>query len=187
MNSSSLTQGIQFTIQCGVIFGLVYRSNSRDLIRIFGIHLTLASLVCFAYGLCHLTGLYGPGMWTSDSRGLLGALRFVNPVHSILGLGPFPYGASTSHHCRILRFNPQVNSLRTGYLGDTCSRLHDRSKVKKRISRRDVFGDIVSGQRNIRSYLFKKKVHCHRQSQRCSLQLSLHKLQCGILQVEHQL
>ena len=78
-----------------------------DLIRIFGIHLTLASLVCFAYGLFHLTGLFGPGMWTSDSLGLLGSPRFVKPVYGLLSLGPFSYGVIPSHHiiCWTFRFN----------------------------------------------------------------------------------
>lgn len=43
-----------------------------DLNNIFGIHLVLASVICFGYGYKHLTGAYGPGMWTSDSKGLLG-------------------------------------------------------------------------------------------------------------------
>jgi photosystem II CP47 chlorophyll apoprotein len=41
-----------------------------DLNRIFGIHLCLASLLSFGFGLAHLSGLGGPGIWTSDSFGL---------------------------------------------------------------------------------------------------------------------
>lgn len=68
-----------------------------DLNRIFGIHLTLASLLCFGFGLAHLTGFFGPGLWTSDSFGLLGSVRFVKPVYSI-ALGPFSYGVISSNH-----------------------------------------------------------------------------------------
>jgi photosystem II CP47 chlorophyll apoprotein len=70
-----------------------------DLNRIFGIHLCLASILCFGFGLGHLTGFaWGPGMWTSDSFGLLGSPRFVKPVYSVISLGPFSYGAISSNH-----------------------------------------------------------------------------------------
>jgi photosystem II CP47 chlorophyll apoprotein len=69
-----------------------------DLNRIFGIHLTLASLVCLTYGLVHLTGFGGPGMWTSDSFGLVGAPRYVKPIYSIVSLAPYSYGVISSHH-----------------------------------------------------------------------------------------
>ena len=42
---------------------------SLDLTRIFGIHLFLVSLLCFRFGLFYLSGLLGPGFWTSDSLG----------------------------------------------------------------------------------------------------------------------
>jgi photosystem II CP47 chlorophyll apoprotein len=63
-----------------------------DLNRIFGIHLCLASLLSFGFGLGHLTGFGGPGMWTSDSFGLVGSPRFVKPVFSVISLDPFSYG-----------------------------------------------------------------------------------------------
>jgi len=69
-----------------------------DLHRIFGIHLLLSAITCFGFGLSHLTGLGGPGIWTSDSFGVLGSVRFVKPVYSILGLTPFCYGVISSHH-----------------------------------------------------------------------------------------
>jgi photosystem II CP47 chlorophyll apoprotein len=37
-------------------------------------------------------------MWTSDSFGLLGSVRLVKPVYSLLGLTPFCYGVIPSHH-----------------------------------------------------------------------------------------
>jgi len=69
-----------------------------DLNKIFGIHLFLASLLCFGFGYGHLTGFAGPGMWTSDSFGLLGSTRFVKPIFSVIGLVPFCYGVISGHH-----------------------------------------------------------------------------------------
>ena len=69
-----------------------------DLNRIFGIHLCLAALLCFGFGLAHLTGFGGPGMWTSDSYGIVGSVRFVKPVYSVIGLTPFCYGVISSNH-----------------------------------------------------------------------------------------
>nr|AVY51807.1 CP47 apoprotein of photosystem II [Pyrocystis lunula] len=69
-----------------------------DLNRIFGIHLTLASILCMGFGIAHLTGYSGPGMWTTDSFGLVGCVRNVKPVYSLVGLTPYCYGSITSHH-----------------------------------------------------------------------------------------
>nr|ABB89027.1 photosystem II chlorophyll-binding protein CP-47 [Lingulodinium polyedra] len=69
-----------------------------DLNRIFGLHLSLAAIVCFGFGLAHLTGFFGPGFWTSDSFGIVGSVRFVKPVYSLIGLSPFCYGVISSNH-----------------------------------------------------------------------------------------
>lgn len=69
-----------------------------DLNRIFGIHLTLSSLLCLGFGIIHLTGFGGPGFWTSDSFGIIGSVRFVKPVYSIVGLTPYCYGVVSSNH-----------------------------------------------------------------------------------------
>ena len=69
-----------------------------DLNQIIGIHLHLASLSCFGFGLAHLSGLLGPGMWTSDSFGVVGSIRFVKPIYSVIGLAPFCYGVISSNH-----------------------------------------------------------------------------------------
>ena len=69
-----------------------------DLNQVFGIHLCLASLLCYGFGLAHLTGLYGPGMWTSDSFGIVGSIRTVKPIYSVISLSPFCYGVITSNH-----------------------------------------------------------------------------------------
>ena len=71
---------------------------SLDLNKAFGIHLFLASLFCFGFGYGHLSGFRGPGMWTSDSLGLLGGTRVVKPVFSVIGLVPFCYGVISGHH-----------------------------------------------------------------------------------------
>lgn len=69
-----------------------------DLNQIIGIHLDLASLVCLGFGLVHLTGFFGPGMWTSDSFGIVGSIRLVKPVYSVIGLAPYCYGVISSNH-----------------------------------------------------------------------------------------
>ncbi len=69
-----------------------------DLNQILGIHLHLASLLSFGFGLAHLSGLSGPGLWTSDALGLLGSMRFLKPIYSVIGLTPFSYGVISSHH-----------------------------------------------------------------------------------------
>ena len=69
-----------------------------DLNKILGIHLFLASSLCFGFGYGHLSGFLGPGMWTSDSFGLLGTSRLVKPIFSVIGLGPFCYGLISGHH-----------------------------------------------------------------------------------------
>jgi photosystem II CP47 chlorophyll apoprotein len=60
--------------------------------------LHFASLLCFGFGLAHLSGFKGPGIWTSDSFGVVGSIRFVKPIYSVIGLTPFCYGVISSHH-----------------------------------------------------------------------------------------
>ena len=73
-------------------------SLALDLSKIFGIHLLLASLTCFGFGYCHLSGFFGVGMWTSDSFGIVGSIRFVKPEYGLLGLALSNYGYVSSHH-----------------------------------------------------------------------------------------
>ena len=53
---------------------LVQRNQLLDFLRILG-NLVITSLLCTFFGFAHLTGLYGPGMWTSDSCGIFGSTR----------------------------------------------------------------------------------------------------------------
>ncbi len=69
-----------------------------DLNQILGIHLLLAAVVCFGFGFAHLTGFLGPGMWTSDRSSVVGCMRFVKPIYSIIGFAQFCYGVISSHH-----------------------------------------------------------------------------------------
>jgi photosystem II CP47 chlorophyll apoprotein len=71
---------------------------SLDLVRIFGIPLFLASLLCFGFGIFYLSRLFGPGFWTSDSLGLVGAIRQVKPIYSIIGLSSFCFGSVPANH-----------------------------------------------------------------------------------------
>jgi photosystem II CP47 chlorophyll apoprotein len=71
---------------------------SLDLLKIFGIHLLLASSLCFGFGILHLTVYGGPGYWSSDTYGMLGSIRYVKPVFSIIALVANSYGSLSSHH-----------------------------------------------------------------------------------------
>jgi photosystem II CP47 chlorophyll apoprotein len=76
----------------------ISRKALLDLNQIIGIHLLLASLLCLGFGLAHLSGFLGPGMWTSDEVGVVGSIRFVKPAFNLIGLAPFCYGIISSHH-----------------------------------------------------------------------------------------
>jgi len=69
-----------------------------DLNRVFSIHFNLASFLCFGFGYGHLTGSFGPGMWASDSKGLLGSVRYIKPTYGILSAASFCYSLIPSHH-----------------------------------------------------------------------------------------
>ena len=69
-----------------------------DLFRVFSIHLSLSSVLCLGYGLFHVTGVYGPGIFTSDAFGILGTIRPIKPTYSISSLTTFSYGSIASHH-----------------------------------------------------------------------------------------
>jgi len=69
-----------------------------DLFRIFGIHLVLASTICFFFGYGHLTRWCGPGFWTTDAFGLVGQIRGLKPSFSIPALSVYSLGALAAHH-----------------------------------------------------------------------------------------
>ena len=58
----------------------------------------LPALLCFGFGLGHLTGFFGPGQWTSDSFGIIGSPRLVKPVYSVVSLSTSSYGVISSNH-----------------------------------------------------------------------------------------
>ena len=103
-----------------------------DLNRIFGIHLTLAAIACFGFGLGHLSGYAGPGMWTSDSFGILGSVRYIKPVYSIIGLTPYCYGVISSNH------------IVAGYLGLLVGLWHISSRPGATIYRLVAMGNLES-------------------------------------------
>lgn len=72
-------------------------SLALDLVRIFGIHLTLASPLCFGYGLIHLAG-DSTGLWTSDAYGLVGVIRPTKPMHSMLDLATPSFASIPANH-----------------------------------------------------------------------------------------
>jgi photosystem II CP47 chlorophyll apoprotein len=69
-----------------------------DLPKMFGIHLFLSGLLCFAFGAFHLTGVFGPGMWVSDPYGLTGHVEPVAPAWGPEGFDPFNPGGIVAHH-----------------------------------------------------------------------------------------
>jgi len=70
-----------------------------DLPKIFGIHLTLASILAFTFGTFHLTGVIGPGFWINeDSYGLVGNIQGLAPELGFQGFNPFNPTGIVSHH-----------------------------------------------------------------------------------------
>jgi photosystem II CP47 chlorophyll apoprotein len=69
-----------------------------DLAKIFGIHLLLSSITCFCYGYSHISGLFGPGIWSTDTFGLIGSIRKVKPLFSLVSINTYKYGVICSHH-----------------------------------------------------------------------------------------
>ena len=80
------------------LFSLNDRLPALDLPKIFGIHLFLAGLLCFAFGLFHVTRLFGPGIWISDPYGLTRHVAGVAPVWGVEGFDPANPGGIASHH-----------------------------------------------------------------------------------------
>ena len=71
---------------------------SLDLNRIINIHLLLSACICTGYGLAHISGLFGPGMYTSDLHHILGSIRFVKPALNLIALSTLTYTVIPSHH-----------------------------------------------------------------------------------------
>lgn len=71
---------------------------SLDLNRIIKIHLLWSSTICTGYGLAHISGLDGPGMYTSDLHHILGSVRFIKPALNLIALSTLTYTIIPSHH-----------------------------------------------------------------------------------------
>ena len=69
-----------------------------DLNRIINIHLLLSSTICTGYGLAHISGLSGPGMYTSDLHHILGSVRFIKPALNLIALSTYTHNIIPSHH-----------------------------------------------------------------------------------------
>ena len=81
----------------GASSGAQPRTLLVDLNQLPRIHLFLASLACGAYGLAHVRGFWGPGMWTSDVFGVVGAIRSIRPAGLLVG-SRFSYRTLPGHH-----------------------------------------------------------------------------------------
>jgi photosystem II CP47 chlorophyll apoprotein len=92
-----------------------------DLPKIFGIHLLLASILCFGFGAFHVTGNFGPGIWVSDAYGLSGRVQGVAPAWGAEGFNPFNPGGVASHH------------IAAGILGVVASSFHLRIRPPERL------------------------------------------------------
>jgi photosystem II CP47 chlorophyll apoprotein len=66
-----------------------------DLPQIFGIHLTLAGVACFGFGLGHCGTV---GLWVSDPYGLTGHVEKVAPAWGADGFNPFNPGGIAANH-----------------------------------------------------------------------------------------
>nr|CAA34016.1 chlorophyl A apoprotein (51Kd) photosystem II [Euglena gracilis] len=69
-----------------------------DLPRVFGVHLFLSGALCLAFGVFHVTGVFGPGIWVSDPYGLSGKIEPVIPSWGAEGFDPYNVGGIASHH-----------------------------------------------------------------------------------------
>lgn len=69
-----------------------------DLPKVFGIHLALASILCYGFGQSHLASVFGPGMWCSDEEALVGLIRAIVSNYSLLGLTLYSTGTVVAHH-----------------------------------------------------------------------------------------
>ena len=61
----------------------------------------LVDILCFGFGLVYLSGLFGPGFWTSDNLGLMRSVRQVKPIYSVLGLSSSCFGSIFSNHISV--------------------------------------------------------------------------------------
>lgn len=80
-----------------------------DFLKLFGVHLTLASFMCFGFGYFHLTGTLGPGMWASDQYATVGGIRDVQSAYSIFYVQCAKYGSMASHHTVVGSFGLLVS------------------------------------------------------------------------------
>ena len=74
------------------------RSNKRaiDSPKLFGIHLTLAGLLCLSFGSFHTATF--PGIWISDVFSVTGGVQPVEPDWSVRGFDAYSPGGIVAHH-----------------------------------------------------------------------------------------
>lgn len=132
-----------------------------DLPKIFGIHLFLASLLCFGFGAFHVTGVFGPGIWVSDAYGVTGRVQAVAPAWGAEGFNPFNPGGIASHH------------IAAGILGLLAGVFHLTIRPPQRLYRALRMGNIETVLSSSIAAVF--------------LLLSLHQVQCGTVQQRLQL
>lgn len=72
--------------------------RTLDFLLLFGIHLSLASALCFGFGAFHLTGAWGPGFWMNDKFGLDPHIVYIQPDWGGEGFNPYNMSGIPSHH-----------------------------------------------------------------------------------------
>lgn len=69
-----------------------------DLPKIFGVHLFLAGILCLGFGMFHVTGLLGPGIWVADIFSIQGHICTSMPIWGANGFDPYAAGGISAHH-----------------------------------------------------------------------------------------
>ena len=55
-------------------------------------------MLCFGFGLFHVSGIFGPGIWVSDPYGLSGTIQAVTPTWGPEGFDPYNASGIATHH-----------------------------------------------------------------------------------------
>nr|AEW12964.2 photosystem II CP47 chlorophyll apoprotein [Colacium vesiculosum] len=79
-------------------YAFLFDNSILDFPKIFGIHLLLSSILCLGFGIFHVTGIFGPGIWVSDPYGISGSIQHVEPVWGAEGFDPLNPAGISAHH-----------------------------------------------------------------------------------------
>ena len=80
----------------GLTMGCLSNKRAIDSPKLFGIHLTLAGLLCLSFGSFHTATF--PGIWISDVFSVTGGVQPVEPDWSVRGFDAYSPGGIVAHH-----------------------------------------------------------------------------------------